>query len=69
MKRKEKLQRAAGMTLSALLLAGAVAPPAFAAKVSAYQDMSAILTLYSSKNLYRPSSIGGTYLGINSEGL
>lgn len=68
MRRQKNLQRAAGVTLSALLLAGAAASPALAANVSARHDLTAVLTL-ANDNLYRPSSIGGTYLGVNDDGL
>ena len=68
MRRQKNLQRAAGVTLSALLLAGAAASPAFAANVSVRHDLTAVLTL-ANDNLYRPSSIGGTYLGVNDDGL
>ena len=68
MRRQKNLQRAASVTLSALLLAGAAASPALAANVSARHDLTAALTL-ANDNLYRPSSIGGTYLGVNDDGL
>ena len=68
MRRQKNLQRAASVTLSALLLAGAAASPALAANVNARHDLTAALTL-ANDSLYRPSSIGGTYLGVNDDGL
>ncbi|MBU5431409.1 S-layer homology domain-containing protein [Intestinimonas sp. MSJ-38] len=68
MRRQKNLQRAASVTLSALLLAGAAASPALAANVRARHDLTAALTL-ANDSLYRPSSIGGTYLGVNDDGL
>lgn len=68
MRRQKNLQRAASVTLSALLLAGAAASPALAANVSARHDLTAALTL-ANDSLYRPNPVCGTYLGINADGL
>ena len=73
MKKSKQLQRAASITLSALLLAGIVTPPAYAVEARTYGDISSVVMLSNdaqrNDSLYRPSQICGTYLGINADEL
>lgn len=73
MKNSKQLQRAASVTLSALLLAGSILSPAYAVEMKDGGEVAFVRTMsndaQSNDSLYRPSQICGTYLGVNAEGL